>query len=88
MFGASLLNARQMRRVCLVVFLASIALMVYSLFGGVEVKGARRWVEIAGFRLQPSEFAKTSFVVLAAWLFAEGSKLKKFQARPLPRQCW
>ncbi len=74
MFGASLLDARQMRRICLAVFIISFVLMVYAIFGGVEVKGARRWVEIAGFRLQPSEFAKTSFVVLAAWLFSEGGK--------------
>lgn len=74
LFVASLLNARQMRRVCLILFAGSIVLMAYALMNGVEIKGARRWVEIFGFRLQPSEFAKPAFVVLAAWLFAEGMK--------------
>lgn len=77
MFGASVLDVRQIRRVCLVVFVVSVVLMIIALIAGVEVKGSRRWVELAGFRMQPSEFAKTAFVVLAAWLFAEGIKLKE-----------
>ena len=74
MLMTSLLTARQMRRVALVVFAGGLALMVFVLFQGAEIKGARRWVEIAGFSLQPSEFVKPAFVVLAAWLFAEGGR--------------
>ena len=37
---------------------------------GAEVKGARRWI----FGLQPSEFIKPAFVVLAAWAFTEGGR--------------
>ena len=37
---------------------------------GVEIKGARRWV----FGLQPSEFVKPCFVILAAWAFSEGAR--------------
>ncbi|MBL4757836.1 MAG: putative lipid II flippase FtsW [Rhizobiales bacterium] len=77
MFVASLLSPKQMRRVCLIVFVGAALLMVYSLIAGVEIKGARRWVDIFGFRLQPSEFAKPAFVVLAAWLFAEGIRNKE-----------
>lgn len=76
MFVCSLLSPKQMRRICLVVFFGALILMVYSLINGVEIKGARRWVDIFGFRLQPSEFAKPAFVVLAAWLFAEGARHK------------
>ncbi|MBT5455105.1 MAG: FtsW/RodA/SpoVE family cell cycle protein, partial [Rhodospirillaceae bacterium] len=35
-----------------------------------EIKGARRWISIAGLTVQPSEFVKPCFAVLAAWLFA------------------
>jgi cell division protein FtsW len=37
----------------------------------VEVKGARRWVALAGVSVQPSEFMKPAFVIICAWLFAE-----------------
>jgi cell division protein FtsW len=45
--------------------------MVAALFFGVEVKGARRWVSLAGMSIQPSEFMKPAFVIVCAWLFAE-----------------
>ena len=37
---------------------------------GAEVKGARRWI----FGIQPSEFIKPAFVVLAAWAFTESGR--------------
>ena len=45
--------------------------MIATLFVGEEIKGASRWIYIAGFSLQPSEFVKPTFAVIAAWLFAE-----------------
>jgi cell division protein FtsW len=74
MLVTSLLTPRQMRRVALIVFAGGLVLMVVALFQGAEIKGARRWVEIGGFSLQPSEFVKPAFVLLAAWLFAEGRR--------------
>lgn len=46
----------------------SIILLVLVLLFGSEAKGARRWISLAGFTLQPSEFAKTFFVVFNAFL--------------------
>jgi cell division protein FtsW len=54
--------------------LVAIVLMIATLFIGVEVKGSRRWINILGLSLQPSEFAKPAFVVVVAWLFAENSR--------------
>jgi len=70
----SFLNPRQIRRLALVVFAVSLALVVATLWFGAEVKGARRWIVLAGVNIQPSEFLKPSFVVLVAWLFAESSR--------------
>jgi len=70
MFGVSLLKPRHIRRAALVMFVVSLALVVATLFFGQEVKGARRWI----FGLQPSEFIKPAFVVLAAWAFTEGGR--------------
>lgn len=49
----------------------SLVLMVVAVLHGHEVNGARRWIRLAGFSLQPSEFAKPAFAIVTAWLFAE-----------------
>ncbi len=46
---------------------ASWMLLLYtSFFGGVEQAGAARWIDIGGFRFQPSEIAKLSLIVVVA----------------------
>jgi len=74
MLSTSLLSPRQARRAALIVLGASLVLMLAVLFVGVENNGSRRWLNIAGFSLQPSEFMKPAFVVVCAWLFAENSR--------------
>jgi cell division protein FtsW len=49
------------------------ALVLVTILFGQEVKGARRWI----FGVQPSEFVKPAFVVLAAWAFSEGAKRRR-----------
>jgi cell division protein FtsW len=46
------------------------ALTAMTLFAGSEIKGATRWISLGGFSLQPSEFIKPTFAVVAAWMFA------------------
>lgn len=70
----SFLDARMVRRAALLLLLGAIFLMVLTLFIGGEVKGSRRWVSIAGFTMQPSEFMKPAFVIICAWLFSERSR--------------
>ena len=48
-------------------------LIMLALMFGAEVKGARRWI----FGIQPSEFIKPAFVVLAAWAFTEGGRRRR-----------
>ncbi|WP_187972065.1 putative lipid II flippase FtsW [Aquibium microcysteis] len=71
MIGVSFLSARNVRRLALLILAGSLLLMLAALFIGVEVKGARRWVALAGVSVQPSEFMKPAFVIICAWLFAE-----------------
>jgi cell division protein FtsW len=72
--ATSLLSPRQVRRTAMIVFLASLALVFATLFFGAEIKGAQRWISLLGVSIQPSEFLKPSFVVLAAWVFAESAR--------------
>src|SRR5690606_35015735 len=68
---ASLLSPRQARFAALGTLLVSVVLLYATLRFGAEVKGARRWISIAGNTVQPSEFVKPAFAVLGAWLFSE-----------------
>ncbi|WP_439496554.1 FtsW/RodA/SpoVE family cell cycle protein [Bosea sp. (in: a-proteobacteria)] len=73
--ATSFLTPRQVRRAALLIFVVSLAMVVATLYLGVEVKGARRWLTLGPLgSIQPSEFLKPAFVVLAAWAFAEGTR--------------
>ena len=70
MFCVSLLSRDNILQLSLVVFFFAAAFMIFTLFSGVEIKGATRWVNVVGVSLQPSEFIKPAFAVIAAWMFA------------------
>ena len=70
-FGMSLLSPRTVRRTAFVGFAIAVVLLALTFVVGVEVKGARRWINLPGLSLQPSEFVKPTFAIVAAWLFAE-----------------
>lgn len=83
MLAVSMMQARMIRRLSLIVFLAALALMVSVLIFGDEINGARRWLRLGGFSLQPSEFAKPAFIVLSAWAFSETQKQIDMPARSI-----
>ncbi|MDI1327209.1 MAG: putative peptidoglycan glycosyltransferase FtsW [Brevundimonas sp.] len=74
MLLASLLSPRGVRRIALLALAGAIVVMAALPFIGNEVKGAARWVNLGPFSLQPSEFAKPSLIVFAAWMFSEAQK--------------
>ncbi len=71
MILVSLMTPRGIRRLAFGCAGLALVGMLATLFVGAEIKGASRWIHIAGFSLQPSEFVKPAFAVIAAWLFAE-----------------
>ena len=74
MVAVSFLSLRHVRRLALLAYVIGMALVAAALQWGPEIKGAHRWISVAGIGLQPSEFVKPAFVVLAAWAFAEGAR--------------
>lgn len=73
--ATSFLTPRQVRRAALLIYVVALAMVVGTLYFGVEVKGARRWLTLGPLgSVQPSEFLKPAFVVLAAWAFSEGMR--------------
>ncbi len=76
--ATSLLTPRQVRRLALLGCAVAIVLTGWTLVHGVEVKGARRWINLPGMSLQPSEFIKPCFAVVTAWLLSEGKRIGHF----------
>ncbi|HEX9535182.1 MAG TPA: putative peptidoglycan glycosyltransferase FtsW, partial [Stellaceae bacterium] len=78
MFAVSLQPPRTIRRIAVIGFGISLVLLALTFVIGVEIKGARRWINFPGLSLQPSEFVKPTFAVVAAWLFAEQKLRPRF----------
>lgn len=82
-FASSMLTPRQVRRLAAIAFLPALAALYATLVIGTEIKGATRWITIAGLSLQPSEFVKPCLVVLSAWVIAEGRQSRGFPGQTM-----
>ena len=71
--ATSMLSARSVRRLAVLLGLVALALTAATLVSGVEIKGARRWIALPGISVQPSEFLKPCFAVITAWLLSPGN---------------
>ena len=78
MFAVSLLSPLQVRRLAAIGFLGCVVLLALTPLVGAEIKGARRWVSLAGMSLQVSEFVKPCLAVISAWMFAEWRRRPEF----------
>jgi cell division protein FtsW len=81
LFIVSLLSPRGARRVALVGCAIALLLTAMTLVTGSEIKGARRWLSLPGMTMQPSEFLKPFFAVVAAWMIAQGKRETTFALR-------
>ncbi len=72
--GVSVLSPKGVKRLAFFVYIVAIVLMMALPLLGHEAKGATRWIQVAGFSLQPSEFMKPALIVLASWMFSEAQK--------------
>ncbi|MGO1120206.1 FtsW/RodA/SpoVE family cell cycle protein [Rhodovibrionaceae bacterium A322] len=88
MIIASLLPPRWIRRLAVLGFIGTIVALIATLLIGPEIKGATRWISLFGFSLQPSEFAKPFFAVVAAWMFAAGKEQETFPGTILACLLW
>ena len=61
----------------------SLLLQVLVLVTGHEAGGAQRWLDLAGLRFQPSEFAKLALIVAVAKFFAFSRHSDSYRLRDL-----
>lgn len=70
MIVVSMLSEQHIWRMSALLFGGCVVAMIVVLLTGNEIKGAQRWIHLGGFSLQPSEFIKPAFAVLAAKFMA------------------
>ncbi len=78
LIAVSMMTPLQVRRFATVGFVGTLGLLALVPMIGPEIKGATRWINLAGLSLQPSEFVKPFFVVVTAWMFAEWRRDPRF----------
>lgn len=64
-----------------IIYIGTIAILVYTGLAGVAAKGAKRWLRVGGLTFQPSEFAKIFIILFYAFLLQdikEKGKINKF----------
>jgi rod shape determining protein RodA len=71
MFFVAQISVDFMRRWSPLVYLLGVLLLVGVLVAGTGAKGAQRWLEIGGFRFQPSEIMKLIMPLATAWYLAD-----------------
>jgi len=69
-----LIDYRTLGQRSLLIYGGLVLLLLYVMFFGVVRGGARRWIPIGGFSLQPSEFARIVIALVLAVFFAEGRR--------------
>jgi cell division protein FtsW len=74
LIGTSMLDSKTTRIVAACVFALGLIGAWLALVAGIDINGAHRWLDFGGLRLEPSEFLKPAFAVLAAAFLAD--KLK------------
>jgi len=69
MIGLSFLSPRQVRRTAMALLAVSLIMMVLVLFIGVEVKGGRRWLSLAGLSAIPPSLYEAAAIDRASRWF-------------------
>lgn len=78
MLGVSILTPLQARRLGVVIFAFSFVTLAAALAFAPEINGAKRWIPLGPMLFQPSELLKPGFVIVAAWMLAEGARNPRF----------
>jgi cell division protein FtsW len=81
MLGLSMLSLRQVKLAALGMGIVFYLLTAFTLMHGTEVDGAKRWISLPGFTIQPSEFLRPAFIIVVAWCIAEARRTPGFPGR-------
>lgn len=83
MYVFAKLDYHLLKRLSYILFVCMIALLLLPFIPGLGSSlgtGAKSWIVVAGYSLQPSEFAKPGIIIFLAMLMSQlGSKLREFK---------
>jgi cell division protein FtsW len=83
--GLARTDYRILRPLAVPIMGVTIAMLLAVLVIGVEGGGARRWLGVGEFTVQPAEFAKLAVIIyLAAWLASKGSDIRSLEHGLVP----
>jgi cell division protein FtsW len=71
MISLSVINEKSLKKFIFIGFIVILIMLVAVLFIGDETKGAKRWLNIFGFSLQPSELLKPFYSSIVAILLSK-----------------
>ncbi|MDO4905346.1 MAG: rod shape-determining protein RodA [Lautropia sp.] len=71
----TLLRPRHLMHAAIPLYVLGLALLIGVELVGVSAKGARRWLDLGAFRIQPSELMKMALPLLLAWFFHHSGRL-------------
>ncbi len=80
LIAVSLIDYRRTYDLSMYIYFGALALILYTVFFGRLVNGARAWIGIGSFGIQPSEFAKVATILfLARYLDASKHSRNEFK---------
>ncbi len=68
------IDYRTLTQRSLLIYVGLLAALVYVLYFGVVRGGARRWIALGGFTLQPSEFARLALALVLAMFYGDNRR--------------
>lgn len=85
MFFAMNIRFNKYKKLYAPFFLLTTVLLLIVLVAGKKVNGARSWIEIIGFSVQPAEFAKIAIILyLAALITKKGERFRDLKTGYIP----
>lgn len=76
LFATTMMTPQMVRRLGVLGFIAAmVAVMLLPVLGTDFGKGATRWYSLGFASIQPSEFLKPGFIIVAAWLMAASQEI-------------
>jgi len=85
MFFAMNIRFNKYKKLYAPFFLLTTVLLLIVLVAGKKVNGARSWIEIIGFSIQPAEFAKIAIILyLAALITKKGERFRDLKTGYVP----
>ncbi|MDR1335017.1 MAG: putative lipid II flippase FtsW [Holosporaceae bacterium] len=80
-FIISALDEASIKKLSVIIFFVFMILIVAALFYSPGIKGAKRWLSIFGFSMQPSEFVKPAITIITAWMISKQNKFPNFKGK-------